>query len=172
MARAKLYKLQPLNQLSSTPTTWSGAVYNQSESDSKESSLLEDNTSTPFIIRILVTSMCCGMIIWRGGPNIKSMKEKSEVSYLQLSPNEHKIIIGGSTMSMSERIMTITGLDLTSCANCVRIIVNDTAQNPEISRYINMTTCYSKNLPTISSSYVASIPSTSGFFLDHPITKL
>lgn len=153
---AKLYELQSFQQLASKPPP-AGQV---SPSDSQP----EHNASTTFIVRLLVPSTCCGMIIGRGGSNIKSLKEKSEVTYIQLSPKEHEVMVGGSSLSTSERIMTITGPNFTSCFNCVRIILNDMGQNPEISRYINMTTSYSKNLATAPGSYT--VAPSPGFFLE------
>lgn len=157
MVLAKLYDLQSSQQLASTQPT-------STSSDSTKESLPEEHASTSFIVRLLVPSTCCGMIIGRGGSNIKSLKEKAEVTYIQLSPKEHGVVIGGSTVSTSERIMTITGQNFLSCVNCVKIILNDMAQNPEISRYINLTTSYSKNLVSTPSSYALATP---GFFLEN-----
>mmetsp|Transcript_8915 Transcript_8915/g.20028 ORF Transcript_8915/g.20028 Transcript_8915/m.20028 type:complete len:563 (+) Transcript_8915:436-2124(+) len=154
MVFAKLYELQYFQQVPSTPATT-----NPSEN------LPDQNASISFIVRLLVPSTCCGMIIGRGGSNIKSLKEKSKVTYIQLSPKEHEVMIDGFTLSTAERIMTITGPNFTSCVNCVRIILSDMAQNPEISRYINMTTSYSKNWATAPSAYA--VAPTSVFFLEH-----
>lgn len=155
MVLAKLYELQSIQQLPSPPVT-----------TGLESG---ETVSVPFIVRLLVPSTCCGMIIGHGGSNIKSLKEKSNVTYIQLSPKEHEVLVAGSVISTSERIMTITGSNFETCATCVKIIVNDMAQNPEISRYINMTTNYSKNLvnmmsPPPTSSYAAA--PAPGYFMD------
>mmetsp|Transcript_27614 Transcript_27614/g.58368 ORF Transcript_27614/g.58368 Transcript_27614/m.58368 type:complete len:532 (+) Transcript_27614:507-2102(+) len=158
MVLSKLYELQSFQQLSSSPPS------TRRLSDSGSSP--DERAPTSFIVRILVPSTCCGMIIGRGGSNIKSLKEKSEVTYIQLSPKEHMVMIGGSTLSTSERIMTITGPNFTSCVNCVKIILDDMAQNPEISRYINMTTSYSKNLASTTPSSYTMAPTT-GFFMEH-----
>mmetsp|Transcript_14087 Transcript_14087/g.30099 ORF Transcript_14087/g.30099 Transcript_14087/m.30099 type:complete len:581 (+) Transcript_14087:381-2123(+) len=155
MVLAKLYELQSSQQQAPTVT----------RSDAASEKVPEEPACTSFIVRLLVPSTCCGMIIGRGGSNIKSLKDKSEVSYIQLSPKEHEIMIGGFTLSTSERIMTITGPNFASCVNCVKIILSDMAQNPEISRYVNMTTSYSKNLISAApSSYAES--SAPGFFLE------
>lgn len=139
------------------------AKLNKLQSFQNPSDSVPDETasSTSFIVRLLVPSTCCGMIIGRGGSNIKSLKEKSEVTYIQLSPKEHEI------MHTSERIMTITGPNSASCVNCVRIIVNDMTQNPEISRYINMTTSYPKHLVTAPSPSSYAVATTPGVFLEH-----
>lgn len=168
MVLTKLYELQSFQQLPSAAIP--AAQVRPDTNTTTEALIPEDttNASTSFIVRLLVPSTCCGMIIGRGGSNIKSLKEKSEVTYIQLSPKEHEIMIGGSTLSTSERIMTITGSNFTSCVNCVRIILNDMGQNPEISRYINMTTSYSKNLATVAAPPSAyTVASTSGFFIEH-----
>ncbi len=154
MVLAKLYELQSLHHLSPTPF-----MANES------SSLPDESASTSFNVRLLLPSTCCGMIIGHGGSNIKTLKEKSKITFIQLSPKEYEATIG-------ERIMTITGPNFSSCANCVHIILNDMALNPDISRYINMTTNYlpiatnySKKLATVSSSYADA--SNSGFFPEH-----
>lgn len=158
MVLAKLYELQALQQqASTTPTT--------TKSDNRSEDLPEERVCTSFIVRLLVPSTCCGMLIGRGGLNIKNLKEATNVTYIQLSPKEHEVMVGGSTLSTSERVMTITGPNFLSCVKCVKIILNDMAQNPEIARYINMTTSYSKNLTAAPTSYATS--SISGFFLEH-----
>lgn len=155
MVLAKLYELQSFQQQAPTLT----------RSDATSEKVPEEPACTSFIVRLLVPSTCCGMIIGRGGSNVKSLKEKSEVSYIQLSPKEHEIMIGGFTLSTSERIMTITGPNFASCVNCVKIILSDMAQNPEICRYVNMTTSYSKNLISAAPSSYA-VTSAPGFFLE------
>ncbi|KAL7546142.1 hypothetical protein ACHAWF_009482 [Thalassiosira exigua] len=152
----KLYELQSSQQV---------LVQTPASSDQPTDRPPIERTTPSFIVRLLVPSTCCGMIIGRGGSNIKSLKEKSEVTYLQLSPKEHEVMIGGSTLSTSERIMTITGPNFRSCVDCVKIVLNDMAQNPEISRYINMTTSYSKNLAAAPSAYA--VAPSPGFFLGH-----
>jgi len=120
--------------------------------------------STPsFIVKILLPSSCCGMMIGLGGSNIKALKDKSPgVTHIQLSPQDDEVRpIGGgmSTLPTSERIMTIAGSSYTSCLTCIQLILNDMAINPEIARYLNMTTSYSRNIvttsPMVPSAYVA-----------------
>ena len=168
MVLTKLYELQSFQQL---PSAAIPATQVRPDTNATTEALIPEDTtnaSTSFNVRLLVLSTCCGMIIGRGGLNIKSLKEKSEVTYIQLSPKENEIMIGGSTLSTSERIMTITGSNFTSYVNCVRIILNDMGQNPEISRYINMTTSYSKNLATVAAPPSAyTVASTSGVFIEH-----
>lgn len=101
------------------------------------------HTDVPFTVRILLPSSSCGMIIGHGGSNIKLLKEKSQVSYVQLSPKTAEVVLGGSVLSTSERVMTILG-PFESCVTCIQVILNELAHHPEICRYLNMTTSYSK----------------------------
>jgi hypothetical protein len=147
MVLAKLHELQSLQHLSPSPLMANASA-----------SLSDERACTSFNVRLLIPSTCCGMIIGHGGSNIKTLKEKSEVTHIQLSPKEYEGTIG-------ERTMTITGPNFSSCANCVQIILSDMALNPDLCRYINMTTNYSKKLATVSSSY--SDAPGSGFFPEH-----
>lgn len=134
----------------------------------------DETTSTPsFVVKILIPSSCCGMMIGLGGSNIKALKDKSAgVTHIQLSRKDDEVrAIGGgmSTLPTSERIMTIAGSSYTSCLTCIQHILNDMAINPEIARYLNMTTSYSRNIVTTSpiktmvpSAYVAAPAAASG----------
>lgn len=148
MVLEKLYHIQR-SQHVDAPATRSGAVYSQPGSNI--------SASAPFNVRILLPASSCGMIIGHGGSNIKLLKEKSLVSYIQLSPKTAEVVVlGGSTLSTSERIMTILGPTFESCVTCIQCILNELAQHPEICRYLNMTTSYSKVvLSAFQSSYNA-----------------
>ncbi|KAL9184697.1 hypothetical protein ACHAXT_012667 [Thalassiosira profunda] len=159
---AKLYELQSLQHLASTQTPVVGV-------DAPGETASEEAAPQSFVVRLLVPSTCCGMIIGRGGSNVKALKEKSKVTYIQLSPKEHEVLIGGSTLSTSERIVTITGPTFQSCVDCVRIILNDMGHNPEISRYVNMTTSYTRNVAGMvapPSAYTLA-PAAPGFYVEH-----
>lgn len=100
-----------------------------------------------FIVRLLVPSSSCGMIIGKSGANIKHMEESSGVSSVRLSPKEGSdpdnptsAILSGT----SERIVTLTGPTLESCLNCLYIVLDGMRANHEICRYTNMTTSYSR----------------------------
>jgi hypothetical protein len=136
MVLAKLYDIHRLQHMDA-PATRSGAVYSQTGTDNI-------STDVPFTVRILLPASSCGMIIGHGGSNIKLLKEKSHVSYVQLSPKTAEVMVGASALSTSERIMTIIGPTFESCVTCIQIILNELAQHPEICRYMNMTTSYSK----------------------------
>lgn len=161
--------------------------------DEKEDADAEDESlSLPsFIVRVLVPTPACGMIIGRGGSNIKNMAELSGVSSIRLSPKEygehlmqqgapphhhyhhsrhlhlqqhpqqrrqqHSDTPGGAATVTNERIVTISGPSLSSVISCVDLIIDDIAAHPEIGRYANMTTSYSR----ASSFSAASATSTS-----------
>lgn len=147
MVLSKLYDLQSIQQITSTMTR-----------TNLNESLQVEGSMHSFIVRLLIPSTFCGKIIGRSGSNIKVLKDQSNVTYIQLSPKEHEFT--------SERIMTIIGPNLSSCVKCIHIILDNMAQNSEISRYINMTTMYPKMmaLPT-TSTYAAA--STTGFYMEH-----
>lgn len=136
MVVAKLYDIHRLQHIDA-PATRSDAVYSQSDTDNI-------STDAPFTIRILLPASSCGMIIGHGGSNIKLLKEKSNVSHVQLSPKATEVMIGATSLSTSERIMTILGPTFESCVSCIKVILNELAQHPEMCRYMNMTTSYSK----------------------------
>jgi len=102
-----------------------------------------------FIVRLLVPSSSCGMIIGKGGTNIKHMEETSGVSSVRLSPKEGSegshpaaAIVAGT----QERVVTLTGPTLDSCVNCIFIVIDCMHANHEICRYANMTTSYSRHV--------------------------
>jgi len=160
MVMAKLYDIHRLQHIDA-PATRSGAVYSQSGTDNI-------STDVPFTVRILLPASSCGMIIGHGGSNIKLLKEKSNVSCVQLSPKATEFIIGASTLSTSERIMTILGPTFESCVSCIHVILNELAQHPEICRYMNMTTSYSKALSSAfqASYHTFQMPTFPGFIPD------
>jgi KH domain len=103
-----------------------------------------------FVVRILVPSSSCGMIIGKSGINIRQMEEASGVASVRLSskdivdPNFPSTTITSST---SERVVTLTGPTLNSCLNCLFIILDGMTLHPDICRYTNMTTSYSRMVP-------------------------
>lgn len=144
----------------------------------------ETLSSQSFTIRILVPTPACGMIIGRGGSNIKNMAELSGVASIRLSPKEygehptqrahqhhhyhhnrqqqqHPDASGSTATVTNERIVTISGPSLSSIAFCVNLIIDDIATHPEIGRYTNMTTSYSRASSTFSSTSSAGLDPTS-----------
>ena len=110
------------------------------------------NTSAgfDFVVRLLVPSSSCGMIIGKGGANIKHMEESSGVASVRLSPKEGPDQGVHPTASMvsgtQERVVTLTGPTLESCVSCIFIIIDCMFANHEICRYSNMTTSYTRNV--------------------------
>jgi len=125
-----------------------------------------------FVVRLLVPSSSCGMIIGKSGSNIKYMEENTGVLSVRLSPKD-----SGETgypsaaiiSATSERVVTITGPSLESCLQCLCLIVDGMTSHPDISRYTNMTTSYSRIMsdaaaygpPTASRPVLVPIPPTS-----------
>lgn len=111
-----------------------------------------------FVVRILVPSSSCGMIIGKSGSNIRQMEEASGVASVRLSPkdivdpNYPSATISSAT---SERVVTLTGPTLDCCLNCLFIILDGMTSHPDICRYTNMTTSYSRIMP---GPFVASQP--------------
>lgn len=112
-------------------------------------------TNTPsgfdFVVRVLVPSSSCGMIIGKAGANIKHMEESSGVSSIRLSPKEcldqpqHPTAAQAGS-GTQERVVTLTGPSKESCIKCLFIVIDGMFANHEISRYTNMTTSYSRHL--------------------------
>jgi predicted RNA-binding protein YlqC (UPF0109 family) len=113
----------------------------------------EDIEATPsifdFVVRLLVPSTSCGMIIGKAGTNIKHMEESSGVSSVRLSPkegNDPNNPTAAIVSSTGERIVTLTGPTVQSCLRCLFIVLDGMSANHEICRYANMTTSYSRLL--------------------------
>lgn len=100
-----------------------------------------------FVVRLLVPASSCGMIIGKSGSNIKFLEEQTGVSSVRLSPKDTgdqgypPAVILAAT---SERILTVTGPGLDNCVACLGQIVDGMTSHPDISRYTNMTTSYSR----------------------------
>lgn len=104
-------------------------------------------TGFDFVVRILVPSSSCGMLIGKSGSNIKSMEETSGVSSVRLSPKETgdpSSPTGAILAATSERVVTLTGPTLDSCLSCLHIVLDGMSTHHEICRYSNMTTSYSR----------------------------
>ncbi|CAJ1953730.1 unnamed protein product [Cylindrotheca closterium] len=104
-------------------------------------------TEFEFIVRLLVPSSCCGMIIGKGGANIKRMEETSGVSSIRLSPKDTPdqspsaaSVVAGTL----ERVVTLTGPSLESCLDCLCSVIDCMTMHQDISRYTNMTTSYTR----------------------------
>jgi predicted RNA-binding protein YlqC (UPF0109 family) len=100
-----------------------------------------------FVVRILVPSPSCGMIIGKSGSNIKFLQDSTGVSSVRLSPketNEGGFSTAYIIQATSERVVTVTGPSLESCLQCLFLILDGMAIHPDICRYANMTTSYSR----------------------------
>jgi RNA-binding protein Nova len=103
-----------------------------------------------FIVRLLVPSSSCGMIIGKAGSNIKSMEEASGVSSVRLSPKEFSdpsSPTASLVAATAERIVTLTGSKMANCFKCLSIILDNMMSNQDICKYSNMTTSYSRLVP-------------------------
>lgn len=110
-------------------------------------------TGFDFVVRLLVPSSSCGMIIGKAGANIKHMEESSGVSSVRLSPKDgpdqpqaQQHQTGPAGPGTQERVVTLTGPSKESCTKCLSIVIDGMFANHEISRYTNMTTSYSRHL--------------------------
>jgi len=114
------------------------------ESQGDEKSHGEETTSakqrtrsSTYVVKILVPSPACGMLIGRGGSNIKSISEASGAR-IQLAAKDE-----AAAVATSERVVTVAG-DLHCCTACIDLILDSLHENPELARYANMTTSYSR----------------------------
>ena len=101
-----------------------------------------------FVVKLLVPTSSCGMIIGKSGSNIKFLEETTGVTSVRLSPKEagdHQAYPPAVIMAAtSERILTVTGPGLDNCVACLHQIVDGMTAHPDICRYTNMTTSYSR----------------------------
>jgi RNA-binding protein Nova len=121
-----------------------------------DSSHLNPIPGFSFMVRILIPVPCCGMIIGKGGTNVKHIVESSGVSAVRLAPKEGgdpdtpftlnppTPLISAQIAATAERMLSITGPDLSSCLNCLHLILDEMNSHPDISRYTNMTTSYNR----------------------------
>ena len=117
-----------------------------------------------FGVQILLPTPCCGMIIGKGGTNVKHIVDSTGVSSVRLSPKESggletpqgilfpppspqqkEFATAGPISTTSERVVSIIGPDLNCCLKCVFIVLDAMTTHPDISRYANLTTSYSRD---------------------------
>lgn len=96
------------------------------------------NRQFDFVVRLLVPLSCSGMLIGKNGSNIKLMEETTKVNSVRLSPKDNT--------ATAERIVTITGLGAETCLQCCFLILDDMSSHPDVSRYTNLTTSYTRIL--------------------------
>ena len=109
-----------------------------------------------FVVRILVPSSSCGLIIGKGGSGIKHMVDSSGVKSVRLSPKEGSDVCADPfsasaalPSATSERVVTVSGPDLNSCIKCSFIIFDGMTSHPDMCRYTNLTTSYSRAMSTV-----------------------
>ena len=117
-----------------------------------------------FGVQILVPTPCCGMIIGKGGTNVKHIVDSTGVTsvrlspkesgcseipqgivYLQQSPQQKGFETAGQMSTTSERVVSIIGPDFNSCLKCVFLVLDGMTMYPDISRYANLTTSYARS---------------------------
>ncbi|KAL7578975.1 hypothetical protein ACA910_019022 [Epithemia clementina (nom. ined.)] len=131
------------------------------------------SSSPSFVVRLLVPSSSCGMIIGKAGSNIKYLEESTGVVSVRLSPKDQHPLSAAGVMvpspdtigfpgqlppnllapsptgmiggaAASERALTITGPTLESCLQCTFMVFEGMISHPDVSRYLNMTTSYAR----------------------------
>lgn len=119
-----------------------------------------------FVVRLLVPSSSCGMIIGKSGSNIKFLEEAAGVVSVRLSPKESAVaqemlvtsspssptLLNSRTLSSSERVLAITGRTLDSCLQCIFMVLEAMIRHPDVSRYSNMTTSYTRKTAAVTQS--------------------
>jgi len=103
------------------------------DSSSEESGRRSD----VIIVRLLIPTAACGMLIGKGGNHIKDISEKSEAKIQLAQKDEATAIV------TSERVLTITA-DIDSAITCTHLILDDLIKHPDVSKYTNQTTSYPK----------------------------
>eukprot|EP00590_Aulacoseira_subarctica_P002282 CAMPEP_0172417850 /NCGR_PEP_ID=MMETSP1064-20121228/4336_1 /TAXON_ID=202472 /ORGANISM="Aulacoseira subarctica , Strain CCAP 1002/5" /LENGTH=433 /DNA_ID=CAMNT_0013156387 /DNA_START=702 /DNA_END=2007 /DNA_ORIENTATION=+ len=92
-----------------------------------------------FIIRILIPNSASGMIIGKGGANIKTIASSASCK-IQITQKEDI-----ATIATLERLVTITG-NIEACTSCICKLLDVMATQPTASQYQNLTTSYKKQL--------------------------
>lgn len=118
----------------------------QQHSDSQNSDEEEHQPPSVVTVRVPVPNSACGMLIGRGGSHIKSIAEKSHAR-IQLAQKEEV-----ASVATNERLVTVTG-DIRSSMSCITMILEGIAQNPELYKYSNMTTSYSKTVAASTNAF-------------------
>lgn len=94
-----------------------------------------------FTVKILVPSAACGMLIGKEGATIQGLKEKAGCSAVRLSQK----VLDHSLPRTFERVLTVSAPDLNTCIHFTELILEGFVRHPEICRYLNGTTSYSRS---------------------------
>ncbi len=132
----KLYELQ----LELVETQLGATEQIHSDLD-KEPNDPESSPKINFTARILVPSAACGMLIGKEGSTIQRLKENAEASSVRLSPK----VVDHSLPRTFERVLTVSAFELQACISFGASILDGFVRHPEICRYLNGTTSYSRN---------------------------
>lgn len=99
-----------------------------------------------FTIKILIPSAACGMLIGKEGATIQGLKDKAGCSAVRLSQK----ILDHSLPRTFERVLTVSSSDLKTCIHFTELILEGFVRHPEICRYLNGTTSYSRSSNVLS----------------------
>lgn len=106
----------------------------------------ENPVKMNFSARILIPSAACGMLIGKEGATIKKLKVGAGASSVRLSPK----VTDHSAPRTFERILTVSATDLAPCVSFSQSILEGFVRHPEICRYLNSTTSYSRSSSNVS----------------------
>lgn len=126
--------------------------------------------SFEFVLRILIPVASGGMVIGKGGSNIKYLQETTGV-VVRLSPKDtveqsYPPIVNNT----SERVVTITGIGMQGCLECLYLIFDEMTSHPEMARYSNMTTSYNRLVQEPVTFLATSVRASGAVLLSSPPT--
>jgi RNA-binding protein Nova len=132
----KLYELQL--ELVETQLGTTEQIHDDPET---ETDFSEGPPKINFTTRILVPSAACGMLIGKEGATIQGLKENAGASSVRLSPK----VVDHNIPRTFERVLTVSAFELRACVSFAASILDGFVRHPEICRYLNGTTSYSRN---------------------------
>jgi RNA-binding protein Nova len=133
----KLYELQL--ELVETQLGITEQIQDDSDGEFEESE--QGPPKINFATRILVPSAACGMLIGKEGATIQRLKENVGASSVRLSPK----VVDHNIPRTFERVLTVSAFELRACVSFAASILDGFVRHPEICRYLNGTTSYSRN---------------------------
>lgn len=115
--------------------TESRVVYASSRIIERAVEVEPQRTDGTITVKILIPALASGLIIGKGGANMKILTEESGAR-LHLNPKNEATFT-------SERVMTITGTYETS-SKCITLVITKLLEDATVGTYQNMTTSYSR----------------------------
>jgi len=100
---------------------------------------LGTNDDAEVFSKITIPAACGGLILGRGGANIKAIAEESGAKILMTSKDD--------ALFTHERVLTISG-EAGQCIKCTELVLNKLDEQDEIEPYVNRGTTYSSPLTT------------------------